>query len=85
MLCARGRRRRIIPAKPFCVWRTSATINRSDAEAVIAATPIDLGAVLEVDKPMTRARYDFAEIGDPRLADFVDAFLARVGVAGKSA
>ncbi len=59
------------------------TINRSDAEVVVVATPIDLGALLEIDKPIVRARYDYADAGEPRLAGFIDAFLRSVGLAGQ--
>jgi len=60
------------------------TINQSDAEVVVAATPIDLAAVLKIDTPVVRARYDYADAGEPRLEGFVDAFLERVGLGGRS-
>jgi predicted GTPase len=41
------------------------TINRSDADAVVIGTPIDLGRLLKIDKPSTRVRYELQEIGDP--------------------
>jgi predicted GTPase len=53
------------------------TINRSDTEVVVAATPVDLAALIAIDKPVVRARYEFAEAGSPTLAELVDAFLAR--------
>jgi predicted GTPase len=53
-----------------------ATIEAADAEVVIAATPIDLAALLALDKPVVRARYEFAEAGEPTLASIVDAFLS---------
>lgn len=54
------------------------TINRSDADVVVTGTPIDLGALIKINKPILRARYEFAEAGDPTLASLVDAFLARL-------
>jgi predicted GTPase len=57
------------------------TIAQSNAEVVVAATPIDLGALLKIDKPVVRARYDYADAGEPRLSMFVDAFLDRAGFA----
>ncbi len=57
-----------------------ATINGSDAEVVVVATPIDLGALLKIDKPVVRARYDYADAGGPPLSDFVDSFLQRAGL-----
>ena len=57
------------------------TISQSDAEVVVVATPIDLGALLKIDKPVVRARYEYADAGEPRLSKFIDAFLARTGLA----
>ncbi len=58
------------------------TIDRSDADVVVVATPIDLGALLNVKMPMIRARYDYADAGEPRLAGFVDSFLEQSGLFG---
>jgi predicted GTPase len=51
------------------------TILRSDAEVVVAGTPIDLAAQLDLDRPVVRARYRFEEAGSPGLGDAIDAFL----------
>jgi predicted GTPase len=51
---------------------------RAGADVVVAATPIDLAARLGLDIPVVRARYDFAEAGEPTLGATVDAFLARL-------
>jgi len=53
------------------------TIDAADVELVIAATPIDLAALLNLNKPVIRARYEFAEVGTPGLADLIDRFLER--------
>ncbi len=58
------------------------TIRASDADIVVAATPIDLGALIQVNKPVVRARYEFAETGEPSLAGLVDDYLARAGILG---
>jgi len=52
------------------------TIERADVDAVIAATPIDLAALLGVRKRIVRARYEFVEAGEPVLGDVVDRILA---------
>ncbi len=44
-------------------------INSADADAVVIATPIDLGALVTIDKPATRVRYDLDVQGSPTLAD----------------
>ncbi len=43
----------------------------------MAATPLDLAALLALEKPVVRARYEFADAGEPTLGSVVDAFLAR--------
>jgi len=43
------------------------TINRSDVDLVISATPIDLTRIIKVNKPMQRVRYELQEIGEPTL------------------
>lgn len=53
------------------------TINAAAADVVVSATPCDLGALIEINKPVVRARYEFAEAGEPGLGELVDAFLRR--------
>jgi predicted GTPase len=52
-----------------------ATIQATDADVVVAGTPIDLAAVVRVTKPVVRARYEYEEVGDAGLSSHVDAFL----------
>lgn len=47
------------------------TINRSDVDLVISATPIDLTRVIKVQKPIQRVRYELQEIGKPDLMDIL--------------
>ena len=56
------------------------TINASGADIVIGATPADLAAVLDLDKPVVRARYDYADLEAPGLAGLVDDFLQTQGL-----
>jgi predicted GTPase len=53
------------------------TINRADADLVIVGTPVDLGRILEVNKPMLRVRYELQEIGRPTLRDVLEAKFGR--------
>lgn len=46
-----------------------ATINASDADLVLIGTPIDLGRLLELNKPAIRIQYELQVIGQPSLAD----------------
>lgn len=52
------------------------TINNAAADCVVSATPVDLAALLDLNKPVIRARYEFAETGSPGLREAVDRFLA---------
>lgn len=49
------------------------TINNSNVDLVISATPIDLNRVIKVRKPMQRVRYELQEIGQPTLEDILKA------------
>ncbi len=45
------------------------TINKTNCDAVIIGTPIDLRKIIDIKKPNVRVRYDLSEIGRPNLAD----------------
>jgi predicted GTPase len=49
----------------------AATINSSDADVVLIATPIDLRKVCDIQKPAVRASYELEEISVPTLADIL--------------
>jgi predicted GTPase len=69
----------VLPAmgySPRQVASLKATIDAAPAELVVAATPIDLASLLEVKQPVVRARYEYAETGEPTLAALVEGFLA---------
>ena len=51
------------------------TLNAADVDVVVSATPCDLAALIDIDKPVVRVRYEFAELGLPKLSDLVQAFL----------
>ena len=54
-----------------------ATINATDADAVVIGTPIDLARIIQIDKPHTRVFYDLEEIGEPNLDGVLDEFVAQ--------
>ena len=58
------------------------TINDSDADVVISATPVDLSRLLRINKAIVRANYDFVEAGEPKLSTLVDSFIERIRSAG---
>jgi len=45
------------------------TIDRTECDSVIVATPIDLRRVIKIKKPSTRVFYELQEIGHPDLAE----------------
>ena len=54
------------------------TINRTECDAVVVATPIDLRRVLKMNKPATRVRYELQEIGEPDLQQLIGEFLEKL-------
>ncbi|HEX2921019.1 MAG TPA: cyclic 2,3-diphosphoglycerate synthase [Bacteroidales bacterium] len=53
------------------------TINNTDCDSVIVATPIDLARIIKINKPSTRVYYDLQEIGDPNLTQVIDDFVKK--------
>ncbi|MBN2258821.1 MAG: GTPase [Anaerolineaceae bacterium] len=49
------------------------TINKSGADLVVIATPIDLNRVIKIKLPTQRVRYELQEIGKPTLEDILKA------------
>jgi predicted GTPase len=61
---------KVVPAVGYDVTQLAAlaaTINAAPADAVVSGTPADIARLLAVDKPVLRARYEFAETDEPRL------------------
>lgn len=53
------------------------TINNTDCDSVVIATPIDLNRIIKITKPTTRVYYDLQEIGYPDLNQIIDEFMVR--------
>ena len=51
------------------------TINASDVDVVVIATPIDLRRIVKINKPCVRVTYDLQEIGRPTLKDALAKFI----------
>lgn len=69
---------RVLPAVGYHPSQLNAlrdTINAADADIVISGTPCDLTTLIDVNKPVVRARYEFVEVGEPSLTDLVTTFL----------
>ncbi|WP_088889174.1 cyclic 2,3-diphosphoglycerate synthase [Leptolyngbya ohadii] len=74
---------KILPAMGYSAAQLEGlqqTINRADVDAIVSGTPIDLAALIQVNKPILRARYEFAELEEPGLAAVVEQFLQRRGL-----
>ena len=54
-----------------------ATINKTECDAVVIGTPIDLNRIIKIDKPNTRVYYNLQEIGRPNLGMVLDDFMKK--------
>ncbi|MCC7538417.1 MAG: carbamate kinase [Deltaproteobacteria bacterium] len=86
--------RPLIPATgygPRQVAELEATLRAVPADLVLSATPMDLGALIRVDKPIVRVRYSVEPVGGPDLDALLDPIVARAisararGTASKGA
>jgi len=71
----------VLPAmgySPAQLAALEATLNAARADVIVAGTPIDLAALVRVNKPVVRVRYEFAELDSPGLWDEVARFLQRL-------
>jgi predicted GTPase len=53
------------------------TIDKSDVDAIVIGTPIDLKRVIKINKPSVRVKYDLQEIGKPDLVDVLKDFVKK--------
>jgi predicted GTPase len=68
----------VLPAMGYSdgqVRELEQTINNAQADLVLIGTPIDLGRILDLNKPVQRVRYELQEIGRPTLADLIESWL----------
>lgn len=56
----------------------AATIDRTDCDSVIIATPIDLNRVIRISKPNTRVEYALQEIGHPNMEDALEGLIRKI-------
>ena len=54
-----------------------ATINQTDCDSVVVATPIDLNRILKIEKPSVRVFYHLEEIGLPNLNSVLEPFIRK--------
>ena len=53
-----------------------ATINGCECDLILSGTPVDLGRLIHVTRPLLRVRYELQERGKPTLDEILDAFLS---------
>jgi predicted GTPase len=53
------------------------TINATDCDVVVSATPVDLTRLVDSRHPVRHATYELEEIGEPSLATVLDPLVAR--------
>jgi predicted GTPase len=53
------------------------TIDKTECDAVVIGTPIDLSRIIKIKKPHTRVYYNLQEIGRPNLTDVLEEFVKR--------
>ncbi len=69
----------VLPAEGYNPAQLEAlrlTINAARADVVVAATPIDLAALIAIDKPVVRARYEFVDSETAGLAAVLERFVS---------
>lgn len=52
------------------------TIRRTPCDAVLIATPVDLRRVIAITQPVCRVSYEYADRGEPALAEIINAWIA---------
>lgn len=75
---------RVLPALGYGATQLRAleqTINAAAADVVVCATPIDIARLFRINKPVVRARYEFAELDEPKLSAIIDAFVGKQAIA----
>jgi len=73
----------VLPAMGYSPTQLDAlarSIDAAPADVVVSGTPIDLAALVRLNKPVVRARYEFAEVETPGLGGEIDRYLARTGL-----
>ena len=53
------------------------SINKTECDSVVIATPIDLNRIIKIDKPNTRVYYNLQEIGRPNFDQVLEDFVKK--------
>jgi len=63
---------KVLPAVGYSseqIEELEATINETECDLVVSATPVDLSSLISIGKPLIRVRYEYQGIGHPTLED----------------
>lgn len=69
---------RVLPAMGYGerqIRDLEATINGSDCDLVVSATPVNLARLVNIDKEILRVHYNYRDHGEPTLGDIVRELL----------
>jgi predicted GTPase len=64
--------KKVLPAVGYSdeqVEELEATINATECDLVVSATPVDLSRLISIGKPLVRVRYEYQGVGHPTLED----------------
>ncbi|HCM14594.1 MAG TPA: hypothetical protein DHW79_01370, partial [Candidatus Cloacimonas sp.] len=53
------------------------TINATECDSVVIATPIDLRRIVKIKKPACQVQYELQEIGVPTIAEVLEGFATK--------
>ncbi|MDD3877463.1 MAG: cyclic 2,3-diphosphoglycerate synthase [Bacteroidales bacterium] len=56
------------------------SINNTDCDSVVIATPIDLTRIIKINKPYTKVDYELQEIGKPDLGNILCDFVKKMNI-----
>jgi predicted GTPase len=73
-----GHLKKVLPAVGYSteqVKELEATINATECDLVVSATPVDLSRLISIGKPLIRVRYEYQGVGHPTLEDVLSPLL----------
>jgi len=74
---------KVLPAMGYSkeqIEELETTINNVPCDSVIVGTPIDIGKLMELNKPLVRVKYSLEEVGKPDLIDILKSFKKERGI-----
>jgi predicted GTPase len=74
---------KVLPAMGYSreqVEELETTINNVPCDTVIVGTPIDIGKLMKLNKPLVRVKYSVEEVGKPDLTDILKTFKKERGI-----